>query len=204
MKVAAVILAAGASRRMGRSKLLLPWRSGTVLEHLVGQWRALGVGQVGVVMAEGDEAIRRELDRLGIADRILNPRPDRGMFSSIQGAALWAGWSSATSHWVVSLGDQPQVRLDTLRQLLECSARNPGKICQPGRRGHPRHPVVIPGAVWGELARSREEHLQAFLAGREGDRFCIPCEDEGLDIDVDTPEDYRVVLERFGGDGAPG
>src|SRR4051812_14994449 len=84
-----VLLAAGASSRMGQPKLLLPWGSTSVLGHLVRQWRALQAFRVTVVHAPGDEALRREFDRLQISerDRIANAAPARGMFSSIQAAA---------------------------------------------------------------------------------------------------------------------
>ena len=110
--VGVVILAAGRSRRMGRPKLLLPWAKTTVLGHLLGQWQTFGAKQVAVVCAVGDQAIQGELDRLGFpaANRIFNPAPDRGMFSSVQCAAQWAGWQQGLTHWAIVLGDQPLVR----------------------------------------------------------------------------------------------
>src|SRR5262245_54859464 len=88
-----IILAAGASSRMGRPKLLLPWGETSVLAHLIGQWQSLQAEQVAVVCTESDRAIQEELDLLGFptAERIFNPAPERGMFSSIQSAARWAG-----------------------------------------------------------------------------------------------------------------
>src|SRR2546430_7270194 len=81
-----VILAAGASSRMGKPKLLLPWGDTSVLGYLIGQWEALGAKQIAVVHGTGDKAIGSELDRLGfpVANRIANPQPGRGMFRFIQ------------------------------------------------------------------------------------------------------------------------
>src|SRR5712691_801668 len=89
-----VVLAAGRSSRMGRPKLLLPWGRNTILGHLIDQWRALGAGQIAIVHAVADEALEREFDRLEFpgSDRIVNPQPERGMFSSIQCAGGWRGW----------------------------------------------------------------------------------------------------------------
>src|SRR6185436_8801746 len=103
-----VVLAAGQSSRMGRPKLLLPWGNTTVLGHLIRQWQELGAGQVAVVCAASDAAIHAELDHLGVAadQRIINPAPERGMFSSVQAAARWNGWRSDLSHWGIVLGDQ--------------------------------------------------------------------------------------------------
>src|SRR5436305_8040524 len=103
-----VILAAGASSRMGRPKLLLPWRGTSVIGHLIAQWKKAGAEQIAVVTAAGGEGVHQELDRLEFPNelRILNPTPETGMFGSIQCAACWAGWKEGLSHWVIVLGDQ--------------------------------------------------------------------------------------------------
>src|SRR5438094_8718530 len=113
-----VILAAGASSRMGKPKLVLPWGKTSVLGHLIEQWQQAG-GQIAVVHAAGDQAMDAELDRLDfpVADRIVNPQPERGMFSSIQCASAWGGWNSALTHWIIVLGDQPHLRPESLREL---------------------------------------------------------------------------------------
>src|SRR4051812_8081052 len=94
IKFGVVILAAGASRRMGRPKLLLPWGQTTALGHLLQQWNGTGASQIAVVHAADAKPLIEELDRLDfpLANRIPNPSPENGMFSSIQCAARWAGW----------------------------------------------------------------------------------------------------------------
>src|SRR5689334_5757311 len=84
--LAVVILAAGRSSRMGQPKLLLPWGNTTILGHLVGQWTFLGAKQIAVVCRLDDAAMNAELNRLNFPERsrIVNPDPERGMFSSIQ------------------------------------------------------------------------------------------------------------------------
>src|SRR5437867_7662013 len=89
-----VVLAAGASSRMGKPKMLLPWGKTSVLGHLIEQWESEQAAQIAVVCVAADQSIEDELNRLGFpqADRIPNPTPERGMFSSIQCAARWSGW----------------------------------------------------------------------------------------------------------------
>src|SRR6185369_245461 len=84
-----VILAAGASLRMGQPKMLLPWGETSILGHLLAQWQSLLPEQIAVVCAREDQAIVNELDQLGFphANRIGNPSPEHGMFRSIQCAA---------------------------------------------------------------------------------------------------------------------
>jgi len=194
--VGVVILAAGRSARMGRPKLLLPWGGTSVLGHLIRQWQALGAKQTAVVCAAGDDAIRVELDRLGFPaeNRIYNPAPARGMFSSIQCAAQWTGWQGALTHWAIVLGDQPQVRHETLRRVLDFSATQPDRICQPARGGHGRHPVVLTRRVVLALANSTAATLKEFLRARPGEVAFCQADDPALDVDLDWPEDYRRAV----------
>ena len=179
---------------MGRPKLLLPWGATSVLGHLRRQWQALGPEQFAVVCAADDSAVKRELDRLGVPDleRIDNPAPERGMFSSIQCAASWAGWNSTLTHWGIALGDQPHLRLQTLRGLIDFASAHSRDICQPGYQGRPRHPVIVPRREFAELARSDAPDLKSFLASRPSAVYEV--DDPGLDLDLDQPEDYERAL----------
>lgn len=192
----AIILAAGRSSRMGRPKMVLPWGETSILGHLITQWGALGARQIGVVCANDDMAVGGELERLKfpVEQRIFNTEPERGMFSSIQCAAHWPGWLAELTHWVLVLGDQPHLREDTLRRLLEFSTAHPESICQPIWSGRRRHPVVLPGVAFAKMAGSEARDLKEFLQSFE----IAGCElaDEGLGLDIDRPDDYdRAKLQ---------
>ncbi|HWQ91536.1 MAG TPA: nucleotidyltransferase family protein [Clostridia bacterium] len=191
LQVGAVILAAGRSSRMGRPKLLLPWSDTTVLGHLLRQWTAAGASQVVTVLAAGDSALSEELDRLGVpaSERILNPHPELGMFHSIQLAARWPGWRSGLTHWAISLGDQPHLRLSTLSAVFPNTAAEADLVSQPiGAEGLGRHPVLLPRKVFRMLTAVNAATLKAFLA-QFPIRLC-PVDDPGLELDLDYPEDY--------------
>ena len=193
-----VILAAGQSARMGRPKLLLPWGRTSVLGHLIRQWRALGARQIAVVCALGNELIQAELDRLGFParNRIINPAPERGMFSSIQCAAQWPGWEEALTHWAIVLGDQPHLQPQTLKRVLDFSSAHPARVCQPARCGHGRHPVLLPKVVFRRLANSRARTLKGFLGAKPRQVTLCEMEDPGLDLDIDRPEDYDEAVAK--------
>jgi len=191
---------------MGKPKLLLPWGGSSVLGHLIEQWQALGAKQITVVCASANQAIQAELDRLGfpVEHRIYNPAPERGMFSSIQCAARWAGWQAALTHWAIVLGDQPHLQLETLRRVLDCSAAQPAQVCQPARRGHACHPVLLPKTAFRQLARSTAETLKEFLAVQSRQAAFCEVDDPGLELDIDRPEDYDKAVElaaKGGGEG---
>jgi molybdenum cofactor cytidylyltransferase len=180
---------------MGRPKLLLPWGEASILGHLLNTWRDLGAKQIAVLCALNDAGINAELDRFGFpqSDRIVNSAPECGMFSSIQCAAAWPGWQAAITHLAIVLGDQPHLRLETLQAILDFSATNPNKICQPRKDGHRYHPVLLPRDVFERLTNSTADNLKDFLQSC-GTAYC-EINDPGLELDIDRPEDYQRALD---------
>jgi CTP:molybdopterin cytidylyltransferase MocA len=146
------------------------------------------------VCAADDRTIDAELDRLSFSqeNRIRNPNPHLGMFSSIVSAATWSGWQPSITHWIIVLGDQPHLLTDTLDKLLNFAQEHSRQVCQPVRNGKRRHPVVLPKTVFLSLAESQAADLKDFLAGQEV--AGCECDDPGLDLDIDRPEDYQRAL----------
>ena len=142
-----VILAAGASTRMGRCKLLLPWGDKTILTHLLDQWRNTGAAQIAPVIDPSNQTLRKALTHAGFfrSDWIENPSPQLGMFSSLQEASRWTGWLSTLTHLLFRLGDQPHIQISTLRLLLDAARKNPTRICQPALHGHAATPDCSSG-----------------------------------------------------------
>ena len=193
-----VILAAGKSSRMGSPKLLLPWSGTTVLGHLIHTWSQLPASQIVVVHEENND-ILAELERLQFPfeNRVQNPQPQRGMFSSVQCAAKWKGWKPELSHWAITLGDQPQLKLGTLQALAAFAQKQPEEICQPSYRGRPKHPVIFSKKEFRILIDSMANNLKDFLASRSNAVRLIELDDAGLDFDLDTPSDYETALKHF-------
>lgn len=190
-----VILGAGASSRMGRPKLLLPWLDTTVVGQIIRQWRELGAAQIAIVHRPNDAALFAELDRLNVPpqNRIENPQPERGMFSSIVCAANWPGWQKEISSRALTLGDQPHLRTQTLRVLLEFAARHADAVCQPEFAGRARHPVILPRAAFVELKNSRAKSLKDFLRLVPLPHVQCSVADAGIAFDMDTPDDYKQI-----------
>lgn len=186
---------------MGRPKLLLPWGDTTVIGHLIRQWTQVGAAQIAAVCSLNANPLEAELKRLDFpaAQCIFNATPEQGMFSSIQHAARWSGWWPELTHFAITLGDQPQVREATLRELVSFSATNADQICQPLRNGRRKHPVLMPRNTFRELGNTSAATFKEFLADRPGELAGFASDDAGLDSDLDTPEDYeRVWRHNFG------
>ena len=200
-RLGVIILGAGASSRMGQPKLLLPWNGTTIIGHLIRQWQALDAAQITVVCRPNDEPISAELDRLGFPreNRILNPQPERGMFSSIQCAARWPGWQSGLTSWAIVLGDQPHLRSETLQNLLAFHARHSIAICQPSHEGHAGHPVLLRRSAFELLKNTTAQTLKTFLKQNDTSIVKCPVTDPGLALDLDTPEDYKRLTSKTPG-----
>jgi molybdenum cofactor cytidylyltransferase len=194
--LAAIILAAGRSSRMGRPKMLLPWKESTVIGHQIGVWSEISK-QVAVVYAAGDSALEQELDRVRLpaANRILNPDASRGMFSSIQCSAAWKGWQPDITHFAIALGDQPHLQPATLRTVADFARLHPTNLCQPSIASHGRHPVILPAQVFNTLADTAERSLKDFLEINSALVKLVEVNDPGLDLDLDEPSDYQAALK---------
>jgi len=187
-----VILAAGASTRMGTCKLLLPWGKKTILTHLLDQWRIAGAAQIAPVIDPSNQPLRKGLAHAGFSpsDWIENGSPQLGMFSSLQEASRWTGWLPTLTHWIISLGDQPHIQISTLRLLLDAARENPTRICQPALNGETAHPIILPASNFRELTQYDIPDLRTYIRMREALRLRVTVEDAGVSRDLDTPEDY--------------
>jgi len=192
MSVLVALLAAGESRRMGQPKLCLPWGSTTILGHLLAQWREAGADKIVVVHGPGETPVSLELNRLGIptGQRAATVAMERGMMGSVVTAARLAVQDTTLTHLVIALGDQPQVRTETLRNLLRACQTAPGRIVRVVFQGKPGHPVALPANVLSELSETSSETLRDFLRLKEIPGCDLTVDDSGVLLDVDTPDDY--------------
>lgn len=188
--IAAVVLAAGAGRRLGTvAKALLPIGDRTFLGAIAEAGRAAGVSEwLVVVGAPHAAATGAEAGRLGLA-AVENPAPERGMASSIAcgfAAAAERFAAEAAFLWPV---DCPRVAPDTLRALAARADRDGAVVPVWQARGG--HPPLIGRALWPELAACAEldEGARSVLR-RDPERVArVAVGDPGVVADVDTPDD---------------
>lgn len=192
MSVLVAILAAGESRRMGAPKLCLRWGGTTILGHILTQWSEAGAEKILVVHGLGETPVTLELDRLGIPSeqRATTRAPERGMMGSVVTAAHQALHDASLTHLVISLGDQPHLRTETLRELLRACDTEPEKIIRVVFQDKPGHPIALPAKVLSELSITSSATLRDFLRLKEIPVCDLTSGDSGVLLDLDTPDDY--------------
>ncbi len=177
-----VLLAAGASTRMGRLKMLLPWRGSTVVEAAAAA--ALGAcSRLLVVVGHRGEELARLFAGRDRVEIVRNPGWERGLFSSVR-----AGVAAVRSErFFVALGDMPLVGSAVYRSLL---AAPPAPAVHPlygDRRGHP---VLLAAEMIPRiLAEPPDSTLRAVLERVEGREVAV--DDAGTLLDLDVPADYE-------------
>ena len=165
--VAAIVLAAGRSSRMGDFKPLLPFDGRTLIGHVVASLRAAGVTRIHVVTGFNAEALAPEIDRLGVT-RAQNADFDRGMLSSVQAGV--ASLPAETEAFLLMPVDVPLVRASTITRLLDAASADDAAVLYPAFRGERGHPPVIRRALFADiLAFDGAGGLSALLARREAE-----------------------------------
>ena len=197
--IAAILLAAGESRRMGRPKALLPWGDQTLLQWEIDQLRAASVDRVVVVVGARSEEIRRSLAEDARLCAFNQRWPQGRSTSLVRGAkALLAGELDLPEAVVIQNVDQP-TRPAIIDALIEQLRATGAGAVQPERDGHGGHPVVIAGSVLPALLQASEasEGLRGVLAQHPPLRIAM--EDEPVvSLDLDTPDTLPGARELLG------
>jgi CTP:molybdopterin cytidylyltransferase MocA len=192
--VAAVILSAGYSSRMGRLKPLLPLGESTVMERVVALFAAAGLTEIVVVLGHAREEIQAVLPPwVRVAH---NPEFASGMFSSVRAGA--AALSPETRAFFMLPVDIPLVDLATLQSLLDAHRENPHGIIYPCYQGRRGHPPLIPAPVISQiLDHPPEGNLRQVLSAHALDAVNLEVADRNILFDIDNPEDYQELLQRW-------
>ncbi|HEY42997.1 MAG TPA: nucleotidyltransferase family protein [Anaerolineae bacterium] len=194
--IAAVILAAGRSIRMGRSKLELPWKNGqSIISHVVEVFLEGGASPVLVVTGETRVAIEASLIGMEV-DYAYNPDyATGGMLSSLK-VGLRALETRRIEGALVSPADLPMLLPTTVQRLIQVWEDESPSIVAPSYEERRGHPVLISRKEWKAIQKLRDDQtLRDFLRQREGEISYLVVDDPGVLYDLDTPEDYRSAMD---------
>lgn len=192
--VVGIILSAGSSRRMGRTKQLMPVKGIPLIERVLDAALDSGLERVVLVLGHrADEIIKRLQEkarhpRLSVA---VNKDFEEGIASSIR---IGLAEADKADHVMIILGDMPFLNSSVIDGLLEgylASGLPLGAVRAAGRRSHP---VVFSKGLFPELSALRGDKGARDLFESNKDRGFL-FEPKGYfdDRDLDTPEDYMEI-----------
>ena len=188
--IAGIVLAAGLSRRMGQSKVLMKVGRRAIIRYVVESVLAGGVDAVWVVTGPDVEPIEAALAGLEV-QLVVNPAPEEGQAGSVRTGI--AALPDSVEAVLIALGDQPLMPPSIIPALLAARRTSPKLIVAPRYRDGQGNPVVFKRETFPELLR---------LTGDQGARPIIQTEptrvewvelDLPMPPDVDTPDDYEKI-----------
>lgn len=186
MNVLGAVLAAGASRRLGTPKQLLPWGGGTLLGHAAAAACGSRCERVVVIVGHRPDAMRLALAGMPI-ETLVNPDWEEGMASSVRMAVRTAS-DLAADGVLLSVCDQPSISPAVLDALLDRFECDPARAVASAYAGTVGVPAVF-GSRWYPhlLALTGDAGARRVLRDHPDEISVIPWEDGAAD--VDNPED---------------
>jgi len=198
--LAAIILAAGDSTRMGRPKALLPDPDGRpFVARLVRTFAAAGLHDIVIVTGSLHAAIAEAVAADGppVAPNLVNnPQPALGQVSS-----LWMGLDAASRLGVdgmlMTLVDIPLVRASTIQKVIDEWTRSRAPIVRPAVGDRHGHPVLFDRSLFDALRHAPITEGARAVVHANADRIVnVQVDDEGCLLDVDTPADYNALIHK--------
>ena len=192
--IAAIILAAGESTRMGRLKQLLPWDGEPLIAWQVRQMLEAGVEDVVVVLGHAVDEIRPAVPET--ARVVVNEAYRDGRATSLRAGAM--ALPDDTDAVLILNVDQPRPAWVS-RRVLERWRRDRPAIVQPRFGGRAGHPVLVDASLVAELRAVEEATLglRAVMERHASTTAEIVFENTRIDVDLNTPEDYEAALSAY-------
>ena len=194
--IPALVLAAGKSSRMGRTKALLSVGSSgeTFLHRIIRVLREGGADAVVVVIGGDAAAVRASLPRDDAqVSAVENPRYEEGQLSSLLvGLAAAEQRHDNVEAVMMTLVDLPLISAATVRAVRDAFLANPGApLVRPRRGARHGHPVIFNRSIFGELRRADPSTgAKPVVHAHAAEEVNVDVDDEGAFIDIDTPQDY--------------
>ena len=186
--VYAIILAAGASSRMGSPKQLLEWRNRTLLEHALLNARSIFDDRIVVVLGANSESIQTRID-LGAVTTIVNPDWQEGMAASLR-VGVQALPASAPAVLIL-LCDQPLINATHIQNLLTGWQSAPSRIITSQYHHSVGVPALFPAEFFKYLLTLKGDRgAKSLLLKFENNLLKIPLPEAELDIDSQGDFDY--------------
>jgi len=192
--LAAAILSAGESRRMGTPKALLPYRGSTFLQHLIEVTRHPRIGLTRIVLGAGADVIRDTL-RLDKASVVINDDWEKGQLSSIQ-AAVRSLAAAGTEGMILCPVDHPLVSASLVARLIEEFDSSGKLVALPTYKGRRGHPLIFRASLYDELLQASATVGASQVVWAHRDEVLeVATDEEGIILNLNDPDTLRKALE---------
>jgi molybdenum cofactor cytidylyltransferase len=197
--IVAVILSAGESSRMGRAKALLPIDGIRFIEKIVRVLEATKVEKIVVVLGHNARELREKLADLPVTI-LVNEDYKQGQLSSLLVAIRDIESRNAGGEIegiLVHLVDHPYLSASLVDLMIDRFREFKKLIVIPRYRGRRGHPVIFSRALFAELLKTPlDQGAKAVVGAHRTETLEIDTEDEGIILDIDTPEEYKKYVAR--------
>jgi molybdenum cofactor cytidylyltransferase len=190
--LAAVILAGGASRRMGAPKALLSYQGRPFLEHLLDVARHPKIGVRRIVLGADAEPIAKEVN-LSSDEIVINDQWEKGQLSSIQAALR--SLPPQTDGVILLLIDHPLISSTLVGELVESFYSSSKPIVLPVHEGRRGHPVIFSSALYQELMDAPlETGARSVVWAHAGEVQIVQTSEEGCVLNLNDPDTMKKAL----------
>jgi len=190
VKIAAVVLAAGMSTRMGNPKMILPWGKSSIIGTVVSTLITAGLKQIVVVTGGSSSEVEKALE--GFPSQIVfNPFYENGeMLCSIQIGL--SALPTKTHAALMVLGDQPQMQIDVVQSVVKAYQTEQATLIFPSYQMRRGHPWLVDHSFWpGILALTPPATMRDFVQDNARSIHYMNVTTPTILADLDTPEDYK-------------
>lgn len=188
-ELTAIVLAAGASRRFGQSKQLLPWQGGKLIEHIIAQLKACAI-PVNVILGANAENIRQQLaeDKSNHVCFETHNNWSDGIGSSISFAI--SRLQANTQAALITLADQIAITSEHYISLIKRWQQQPKQIVTAYYDQQCAVPAIFPRAYFSELQNLHEDKGAKNIIKQHQSQV-ISIDMPAAAIDIDTPDDWQ-------------
>lgn len=193
-RIGAIILAAGMSSRMGDFKILLPWTDGQpILSHVVSKYIALDIDPIIIVTGRDADRVVETVTGLPV-DCVYNSDYEIGEILSSVKTGLRAMPDDVVATFI-NPADMPRIPQSMIQMMQkEYQAQ---KIIAPRYAKQRGHPILLDRAYWqAMLDLPADKAPRDVIKANRQNMILVDTPDDGVIIDIDTPETYQRELKR--------
>ena len=185
----AIVLAAGESKRMGKSKPLLRFNDKTFLDQIISALKVSDVDRITVVLGAKAEMIKNSIDLSG-TNIVINKDYQKGQLSSLITAI--EDTPQETDAILVCLVDNPFITKEVINKIIAKFRETNNPIIVPVFNGKRGHPTLFSRSLFSELVNAPEEQGARYVLHSNAEKVLeLETSESTILTGIDTPEDYR-------------